>query len=738
MTVTDPEICCVCPEKIDSTKEIISKHRDVKYRQGKEGFEGQGVTAKSFAALSSLKKCSPFSVSRRISGELRKLRNLTQPYFLDLAASGWMFTWLLLCMLFVVTGIAFFLITGTLILFRRFKPEVVEKILDGDSGFFGLMFDMWHTSGGAVIGVLTIVGVISFAANYKRLKGHRWYPWLLLSGIVFILLIINLVNTGIGFIARDLTDYLVAKDSANTYLTLIIYGACFAVVLPIRSLQYYSTQKLSIYWRKWLSERLIASYMGHRAYYELNPNDEENTRVDNPDQRIADDARSFTRASLDFTVGVFDALLTFVLNIMVLVDISKALTIALFIYAAIATIVLIVSSHKLVRINYDQLRCEADFRYGLVHVRNNAEAIAFYGGEGPETRETQRRLDGLVDNYNLLIKWQVIISVIRRSFGYAGNFFPYMILAPAYLRGALGYGSLLQARFAFGEVEYALTFIVNNIDDMAAWWAGISRLENFQATVEDINRKGELRLKAAADCKIHQNELNDLESGNPEINAEKEAILLRNIRVEAPGSQQLLVNDLSLSLAAGQRILVVGPSGCGKTSVLRVASGLWQPKAGSVERPPVGKLLFVPQRPYMLLGSLREQLCYPASQDKFTDDQLREVLAEVRLSSLVARYPDLGIKQDWPRLLSLGEQQRLAFARLLLHEPRFAVLDEATSALDVNTEQILYEKLTERGVALISVGHRPTLAAFHEQVLELKGDGKWSLIPAASYSFNHH
>jgi putative ATP-binding cassette transporter len=179
----------------------------------------------------------------------------------------------------------------------------------------------------------------------------------------------------------------------------------------------------------------------------------------------------------------------------------------------------------------------------------------------------------------------------------------------------------------------------------------------------------------------------------------------------------------------------VGPSGCGKTSFLRLVSGLWPAAAGRVHRPPVGELMFIPQKPYMLLGSLREQLCYPQSTERFSDGQLRHVLEEVRLPDLVHRYPDLDIKQDWPRLLSLGEQQRLAFARLLLNSPRFVVLDEATSALDVNTEKRLYELLVQREMAFVSVGHRPTLKDYHDTVLELDGSGAWRLLPAASYIF---
>eukprot|EP00931_Biecheleriopsis_adriatica_P034202 TRINITY_DN1977_c0_g1_i4.p1 TRINITY_DN1977_c0_g1~~TRINITY_DN1977_c0_g1_i4.p1 ORF type:complete len:716 (+),score=166.61 TRINITY_DN1977_c0_g1_i4:61-2208(+) len=671
-----------------------------------------------------LHKCPTFSKLRRQVGEMRRL---TQPYFLSTeGASGYRFLWLLICLIFIVTGLTLLLIAGLMAIMQQAEPAFAEKIVADQSSFLGVMCNMWHTPAGGVIFGLCFLGVMSFLLHRKHLQGRRWLGWLLLGAVVFILLVINLLNTGIGFIARDLTNALVAKDAALTYQILMVYATCFILALPIRSLQYYFTSRLSILWREWLAKTFIDAYMGHRAYYDINPNDEANTEVDNPDQRIAEDTKTFTRESLSFTVGAFDALLTFVLNIVVLWTISQTLTYALFAYSGTATIVLILSSHKLVKINYNQLRYEADFRYGLVHIRNNAEAIAFYQGEEPEKKETKRRLGWVVTNFNYLIKWEVIISVLRRSYGYAGNFFPYLLMAPAYLRGEIEYGEFIQAKFAFAMVESALSFVVINIDQMAHWWAGISRLAGFQSSMQEINRLGAEREKEAA-----QREHDDLEAGTA-----ADAILLHQVNVKAPASERLLVEDLTLSVGHGQRVLVVGPSGCGKTSVLRVASGLWQPEVGHVERPPVGKLLFVPQKPYMLLGSLREQLCYPLPQDSFDDATLQEALKMVQLGQLIDRYPDMTVKQDWPRLLSLGEQQRLAFARLVLNNPQFAVLDEATSALDVATEQRLYDILVQRGIAVVSVGHRPTLAAFHDQVLELSGQGRWRLLSAAGYEFN--
>lgn len=697
-----------------------------------------GIASMDLKFPPSLRMKMPCS-SRKVGQQAGYLRGLTQPYYLNTdGASGFNFSWLLLCLLFIVTGITLGLISVTVAILENAAPDIADKMLSGDSGFIGVMFNMWHSPAGGVIWGLTALGLVSFLCHRRQLKGKRWVAWILLGGIVFILLVINILNTSIGFIARDLTNALVAKDEKLTYKVIGMYASCFIVALPIRSAQFWCTAKLSILWRDWLTRNFIDAYMDHRAYYDINPNDESNTEVDNPDQRIADDVKNFTRESLSFTVGAVDALLTFVLNIAVLWEISRKLTFALFIYAGAATVILIMASHKLVRINYNQLRYEADFRYGLVHIRNNAEAIAFYSGEDPEKKETKRRMGCVVKNYNYLIKWEVIISVLRRSYGYAGNFFPYLIMAPAYLRGEIEYGSFIQAKFAFGMVESALSFVVSNIDNLAHWWAGISRLAGFQANIAEINRKGAEREEAKRQAEAELQGVVDLdmaEAGFAPSPSSPEQMVLRHVTVTAPGSEQLLVEDLNLSVGAGQRILVVGPSGCGKTSVLRVASGLWQPIAGTVERPKIGDLLFVPQRPYMLLGSLREQLCYPLREDSFDDELLRETLKKVRLAKLVERYPDLGIKQDWPRLLSLGEQQRLAFARLLLNEPRFAVLDEATSALDVNTERMLYSMLVAKGVAVISVGHRPTLAEYHDEVLELSGSGNWRLFPASAYEF---
>jgi putative ATP-binding cassette transporter len=653
---------------------------------------------------------SPLSAFR---SQLGKLQRLAQPYFLPLEETrAWQFLLLISSLLAVVVGSTLLLLTGVVTLSGALIPELQGRFLPGVPQQVAAI---WRSPLGAVLMVLFAAGIGCFVALRGKLRQGRWLPWLLMGVITLLILVINGINVGISYVARNVDNTLVAYQADQFWQVVAIYAFCLVLALPIRALQSYLIPRLGLLWREWLSGRLLTRYLSNRAYYVLNPNDETAEEIDNPDQRISQDAASFTSTSLSVTVEIVSALLTFASFIVVLWTISTKLALWLLVYSVAGTAVIIFASRKLVALNYDQLRLEADFRYGLVHIRDNAESIAFYRGEEQESREAGRRLGGAIRNYNKLIVWEALISVIQRSYDYFSRFLPWLVIAPIYFAKQVDFGVFGQASIAFSQVLFSVSYIVNNIDRLAAFSASISRLEGFQGKVEAINSAEEAsssRERAGA------------------------SILLSHVDLVPPQSDRLLIRDLSLEVGFNQRVLVVGPSGCGKTSLLRMVSGLWPPAAGEVERPPLLELLFIPQKPYMILGSLREQLCYPQNPSRFTDEHLRSVLEEVCLLELVQRYPDFDIKQDWQRLLSLGEQQRLAFARLLLNSPRFVVLDEATSALDVTTEKRLYQLLTQREMAFVSVGHRPTLKAFHDTVLQLDGQGGWKLIPAASYDFN--
>jgi len=649
--------------------------------------------------------------------QLGKLRRLAQPYFLPVEdTSGWQFLLLIAALLAVVVGSTLLLLTAVVALSGSLIPALQARFLPGVPQQVAAI---WASPFGVVLMVLFALGLGCFGALRSKLRQGRWLPWVLMGVITLLILVINGINVGISYIARNVDNTLVAYQADEFWQVVAIYAFCLVLALPIRALQSYLIPKLGLLWREWLSGRLLNRYLDNRAYYVLNPNDESAEEIDNPDQRISQDTASFTSTSLSVTVEIVSALLTFVSFILVLWTISTKLALWLLIYSVAGTAVIVFASRKLVALNYDQLRLEADFRYGLVHIRDNAESIAFYRGEQQEGREAERRLGGAIRNYNKLIVWEALISVIQRSYDYFSRFLPWLVIAPIYFAKEVDFGVFGQASIAFSQVLFSVSYIVNNIDRLAAFSASISRLEGFQGTVEAIGQQDAAALQAAAVAEGPSN-----------------ALLVSHVDLVPPQGGRRLIHDLSLEVAPHQRVLVVGPSGCGKTSFLRLVSGLWPAAAGSVQRPPQSELLFIPQKPYMILGSLREQLCYPLDPQRFSDQHLRSVLEEVRLSELVQRYPDFDIKQDWPRLLSLGEQQRLAFARLLLNSPRFVVLDEATSALDVGTEKHLYQLLVQREMAFVSVGHRPTLTAFHDTVLELDGQGGWKLQPAASYTFN--
>ena len=649
--------------------------------------------------------------------QLGKLRRLAQPYFLPVEdTSGWQFLLLIVALLAVVVGSTLLLLTAVVAASGALIPELQGRFLPGVPQQVAAI---WASPAGPVLTVLFVAGLICFGALRSKLRQGRWLPWLLMGVITLLILVINGINVGISYIARNVDNTLVAYKADEFWQVVAIYAFCLVLALPIRALQSYLIPKLGLLWREWLSSRLLGRYLSNRAYYVLNPNDETAEEIDNPDQRISQDTASFTTTSLSVSVEIVAALLTFLSFIVVLWTISAKLAVWLLLYSVGGTALIVFASRKLVALNYQQLRLEADFRYGLVHIRDNAESIAFYGGEAQESREANRRLSGAIRNYDRLIVWQALISVIQRSYDYFSRFLPWLVIAPIYFAKGVDFGVFGQASIAFSQVLFSVSYIVNNIDQLAAFSASISRLEGFQGKVEAIASTETRR---------------ELEAAPPA--ASGQSLLVRHVDLIPPGSDRRLIRDLSLEVGADQRVLVVGPSGCGKTSLLRLVSGLWPAAAGEVVRPPVSELLFIPQKPYMILGSLREQLCYPLDPQRFSDAHLRSVLEEVRLSELVKRYPDFDIKQDWPRLLSLGEQQRLAFARLLLNSPRFVVLDEATSALDVATEKHLYGLLSQREMAFVSVGHRPTLKPFHTNVLELDGQGGWKLIPAASYDFN--
>ncbi|MFZ9318332.1 MAG: SbmA/BacA-like family transporter, partial [Vulcanococcus sp.] len=370
--------------------------------------------------------------------QLSKLQRLAQPYFLPVEeTSSWQFLLLILAMVAVVAGSTLLLLTGVVAASGALIPELQARFLPGVPQQIAAT---WRSPVGPVLMALFVAGLGCFGALRSKLRQGRWLPWLLLGVITLLILVINGINVGISYIARNVDNTLVAYQADQFWQVVAIYAFCLVLALPIRALQSYLIPRLGLLWREWLSGRLLRRYLANRAYYVLNPNDEAAEEIDNPDQRISQDAASFTSTSLSVTVEIVSAVLTFVSFIVVLWTISSKLALWLLLYSVGGTAVIVFASRKLVALNYDQLRLEADFRYGLVHIRDNAESIAFYRGEQQESREAERRLGGAIRNYNKLIIWEALISVIQRSYDYFSRFLPWLVIAPIYFAKQVDFG----------------------------------------------------------------------------------------------------------------------------------------------------------------------------------------------------------------------------------------------------------------------------------------------------------
>jgi putative ATP-binding cassette transporter len=380
-------------------------------------------------------------------------------------------------------------------------------------------------------------------------------------------------------------------------------------------------------------------------------------------------------------------------------------------YALMGTLVTTgVFGKPLVRLNLEQLKKEANLRFSLVRIRENAEAIAFYRGEERESNQVKQRFLDVFENVKRLLVWELNLNVLTNAYEFIPFVLPALVVAPAIFAGEMEVGKVSEAQGAFIRVFFSLNVVVARFQQLTTFGAGINRLYTFAQFLEQTE---------ATEASEEQ---------KPRIQTiEADRVAVEHLSLQTPNYQQTLVEDLSIELPAGQGLLVMGPSGCGKSSLLRAIAGLWDSGKGAIVRPEPDQILFLPQRPYMVLGTLRDQLLYPNTHLKVEEQHLQQVLEQVNLAGLDKRFGGFDAEQDWADVLSLGEQQRLTFARLVLNKPKYAILDEATSALDLGNEERLYQHLREKGTTFLSVGHRSTLANYHQSLLEISQDKTWQI-----------
>jgi vitamin B12/bleomycin/antimicrobial peptide transport system ATP-binding/permease protein len=542
----------------------------------------------------------------------------------------------------------------------------------------------------------------------------RWAAWGLLLvvvalnlGIVYINVLLNKWNNTFYNSLQD-KDYTVFVQQLFRFTWL---AGCFIVIAVY---QLYLNQMLQIRWRRWLTERYLGAWLTDTAYYHMQLAAGE---TDNPDQRIAEDLRLFVTGTLGLAIGGMRAVVTLVSFIAILWGLSGSVTLpfaghaitipgymvwAALLYAIVGTWLTDRIGRPLVRMNFDRQRYEADFRFGLVRFRENTEGVALYHGEVDELRNFRGRFGAVVGNWWDIMRQQKRLTWFTAGYGQAAIIFPFVVAAPRYFRGEIPLGGLVQTASAFGQVQDSLSFIVTSYTEIAEWRSVVQRLAGFEDALD--------RVRAQARTL----------DGIRREDATAPALTVDNVDLTLPDGKPL-VSGVSLALAPGESALLSGPSGIGKSTLIRAIAGIWPFGRGEI-RVPRGRALFLPQKPYLPIGTLREIVSYPTPARGLDDQALREALADVGLPELADRLDEAG---NWALQLSPGEQQRIAFARALVQKPDWLFLDEATSAVDEGAETRLYQLVRDRlrGTAVLSVGHRSTLRAFHGRQLVVKPNG---------------
>ena len=561
-----------------------------------------------------------------------------------------------------------------------------------------------------------------FWLAFLRLAGpyfnseERWFARLLLAGVVALTLLQIGIAVRINIWNKDFFDALDKRDWGLFLGQMRTFALLLAAAMGIAVYQAYVKQLLQLRWRRWLTNALVERWLAEKRYYHLNFI---GGGVDNPDQRIAENTKHAVDMTVEFAIGLLNSMLTLISFIGILWALSGTLhmtvsgipiaipgymVFAAILYAGVGSGLTYLVGRPIVTANIRTNAAEADYRFSLMRVRENSEAIALIHGENDENKGLGAYFTEVLASSMGLMRSQRRLMWLTSFYASVGWVYPTLVASPRFFSGAITLGVLMQITAAFGQVQTALNWFVDNFPKLAEWRSHAERLLEFDAALELM---GEATSESGEVTTIL---LSEGDSG-------VEVLRFRELSITHIDGN-VIMGDANTEIARGEKVLIVGPSGSGKSTLFRAIAGLWPWGAGKIILPDRSKMMFMPQRPYLPLGTLRQALCYPASVRRFPIVEVKAALRRCGLEALMARMND---RERWDRVLSGGEQQRLAFGRLILHKPDWVFMDEATSALDDDSQKSMMGLFSKElaGATLISIAHRAGLDAFHDRTLTL-------------------